>query len=415
MSLAKTIESGMPKKHNGIPSQGDLNIINEGLATPLSAEDVYVFATIMANREKSVDNRRLAFTDKTLSNIAKQAKSGVPLLLSHNRESGFAPSGYTYHGYFDSTTGESRAVAYIVKGMKLPDNYTSDDEIKALASGTRRSVSVSVGGGELLCGMCDKSFLECDHSGDEKDWHCKLEGANLRELSLVDVGAMGGAKINQFAIADNPKCEYSLSADIQSQLPEKMEKFKMNFNPAKLFSSMGLFRTAGATLSEESAEFIETEAKKELEELISKDSRVAYLQGLGVTSLAELKELVNMAELGKKSVAGVDSQLELAAKRLHGEDYSLYIQGFVSAPVDVKLKAVEMWNKSADTKFGLGETRVSKEPINTSEFTDLQTRIANTELALKLAYPKGDYPDGLRDVKNLNAMKLKLESIGGNK
>jgi hypothetical protein len=181
----------------------DLALINASSASPFGADDIAIFACVMATQGLTTYATKLGTS--SLINFAADAAAGTPYLLDHNPDGGVY--GYTYAGQYDPAKGEARAAVFLPRGRR-PAGYgskTSDQEIADIAAGMRRSVSVGFGGAltEWQCDICgnDVFSVDCEHlPGMKFDGQlatATVENAHLLELSGVFQGACPGAVIGK--------------------------------------------------------------------------------------------------------------------------------------------------------------------------------------------------------------------------
>lgn len=210
MSLIAAIRQSLPPgPPNGTPSPDDLARINAFAATPLSAEEVFVFAAVMCNRAKRKD-LPWSFGDSSLQNFAADADAGIPYLLQHDRFKPFQ-GGYTYAAHYDPTSGEARAAVYLVRGVALaePDGINTDQEIAQIEKGLRRNFSINPTGGFMQCDVCKEDVFSarCPHIAGMKDpvtgevVTATLQEARAVELSGVDNGAVPGTLLLKARLA----------------------------------------------------------------------------------------------------------------------------------------------------------------------------------------------------------------------
>jgi hypothetical protein len=398
MSLMQRIKqplgTGAP---DGIATAADMARINQHCNPPLSAEDVFVFPCVMASRQLRRD-RNWSFGDSSLKQFAKDADAGVPYLLSH--EDSHAIGGYTYAGYWDAQTGQARAAVFLKRGAKMDGGawsdveWTTDDEIGAIQSGLRRSVSVGPTGGSavLTCNICNQPYYggDCPHFFGEvyDNVVCTgvYEGCGLAELSGVYAGAIPDALIGASLEQMQKKLAASLNSpnDNAPKRAQKERSMSDQTNPAptrmtlgaRLAAMTGWNKLAASVLGakddtpEGIADGIKAGVSAQVEEQVQSQLAAHPLlsacTAAGITTPEQLSASLALAAAGRKYEAQINEALKAAAIRAHGEKSPEKLAAANVLPLDDKEATIAAWNELADAKLRVGEARTSN-PTNTDE------------------------------------------------
>lgn len=197
---------------------------------PENASDAYTFQIEASN--VNLDAYFTHMTKKTLQNFARDGKSGVAFLDSHNSQT--TGYGRSFGGQV-KTDSERQPLFAIPDGVELavtaPSQYTyalldiftvpgirfggmltyasTDDFIRAVDTGLVGDVSVGFYGGTWVCDVCGKdyrNYAACQHfgggiypigeGGSRKVLATvSVDGANLAEVSAVYDGATPNASV----------------------------------------------------------------------------------------------------------------------------------------------------------------------------------------------------------------------------
>jgi len=155
-----------------------LDRINAGLkpGESLKPRDVYIH-WIEAASSRFIGDRYAFLAESTLINIASAANLGVAFMNSHATGSlsgppAQLPFGRTFYGAFEPAddANPSRTIVgfYMLAGVR-PNGAagpSTDDLHAAITAGTIFDVSVGLGGGEVLCGVCGQNWTEEAEIGD---------------------------------------------------------------------------------------------------------------------------------------------------------------------------------------------------------------------------------------------------------
>ena len=186
----------------GVPTPGQLELINEKAKRPLSKDEVFVFSSKMVG-DKLIDNRFIKLDKSLLEVFRDDAAEGKALMLDHPWAGfGRPKAAYPYGRTFDSILvegdieGEEWAVhgdSYIVRG-KEKDGLSTDAIIADIEDGTLFDVSVGFSFSTRECSICGGDIYNCKHYPGEvyNDKLCYVIAkppGYLMELSLVFDGA----------------------------------------------------------------------------------------------------------------------------------------------------------------------------------------------------------------------------------
>ena len=119
MNMQELLKSGQWEQGSpsGEPTETDLALINKGNQTPFKAEDVFVFACIMADNEIVQDSRAFRFGLSSLQTFAVDAAEGIPYFTQHDIT--HRKLGYTFAGHFDPVKQQALAGVFIPKGRVI--------------------------------------------------------------------------------------------------------------------------------------------------------------------------------------------------------------------------------------------------------------------------------------------------------
>ncbi len=211
LPMGQTRALVMANRVKGQPTASDLELINNLARSPLSESDIYVIPARISDDQ--VDAYFTRMSSITLQNYASDASCGVSLCDSHSHYQ--MPIGRTFFGE-TATQGNVQAalsLAYMLRGMSLPGDMSSDDYIRGIEGGIYQDVSVGFDPSAYWCSVCDLNMLDdfdCNHwpgrTYDTKngDVLCIAEvDAHLVEESIVYEGANYGATILPNGSGDN--------------------------------------------------------------------------------------------------------------------------------------------------------------------------------------------------------------------
>lgn len=163
-------------------------------------ENLFPFRAEISNT--LLDSHYTHMSERTLSNYAEDALTGVAFLKGHNHRE--IPVGYSISGLVENEGSRVRTIAdfYTIRGLS-----ETNDLITRMQTGLLRDVSVGFHGGEMNCDICHEDFWECRHwpglkyeikEGDEKRMVTAtytIDGARLSEVSGVFDGSTPNAMI----------------------------------------------------------------------------------------------------------------------------------------------------------------------------------------------------------------------------
>ncbi len=227
----------------GVATDDDLALIQTQARTPLTAQQVYIIPSEISS--ETVDAYYTRMTPWTLAQFAADATTGVSFCDSHQHYQ--LPMGRSYYGAVTPAVRANgaqvlttQALAYMVRGMRLPGGLTSDDVITGIEAGIYQDVSVGFVPVAYWCSICDCNMLtgDCWHwpgqtyetqSGDEL---CTANvDARLAEYSLVYDGATPNAMIL--------KAERMIEA---GRAPARMLRFVEDHTRQRLFARFPGYR-----------------------------------------------------------------------------------------------------------------------------------------------------------------------------
>ena len=189
----------------------DLDYVPIGIAFNADAEpteDKYYFEATIATGAL-VPDRFCYFGESSLSNFAKDARAGVPILQSHSY-SDFG-IGRTDGSTYKKNDKMVNVDAYIDRDLGLGGGYSytnTNDYIRKIMDKSISEVSMGISGGVRECSICGndiRDYRNCHHwpgkkykiGEGKKEELCTytIHNANLEEVSLVRSGAVPGALI----------------------------------------------------------------------------------------------------------------------------------------------------------------------------------------------------------------------------
>lgn len=222
--------SGNDRKF-GVPTESQLEKINQLAKRPLSKEEVFVFPDKLVG--DMIIPERYIQIHKSLLNVFKEdAKEGVSLLIDHPWAGLFAKpkAAIGYGRTFDSklkrsdVEGEDWALYadhYIVRGKEI-DGIKTDSIIASIEDGTFFDTSIGWGADTYECSICGNNYMDygkCNHfAGREYDGKlchviAKPPGF-LMENSIVFDGAYPGAGVLS-AAGDVPESKMVIVDDLK--------------------------------------------------------------------------------------------------------------------------------------------------------------------------------------------------------
>lgn len=216
----------------GVPTQSQLEKINELARRPLSKEEVFVFPDKLVG-DMIIPDRYIQIHKSLLNVFKEDAKRGVSVLIDHPWAGFFArpKAAIGYGRTFDATLKKSlaeneewelRADHYIVRGKEI-DGINTDYIIASIEDGTFFDTSIGWGANTFECSICGndyRDYRKCEHlAGREYDGKLCYMIAKppgfLMENSIVFDGAYPGAGVlsnvdnvaenGEMAIVDNLK------------------------------------------------------------------------------------------------------------------------------------------------------------------------------------------------------------------
>jgi hypothetical protein len=197
----------------GPVTDAQLALINKFAASPLGADNVYVFPVIISTDK--LDSYGTHMDETTLRNFAQDARAGLPFMNSH-RTGGFfsgaeLPHGKIFDGEFvaDAEGKRVREWAYLQRGIAL-NGQGNDDLIAAMSGGTVGSVSVGFATRAPLapnawykCDICGANLLSsaCAHFPllwyDEKNNVVppNTQGAKMATAAIIEAHQIEGSMV----------------------------------------------------------------------------------------------------------------------------------------------------------------------------------------------------------------------------
>ena len=146
----------------GVPTPGQLELINEKAKRPLSKDEVFVFSSKMVG-DKLIDNRFIKLDKSLLEVFRDDAAEGKALMLDHPWAGfGRPKAAYPYGRTFDSILvggdieGENGQfmVILIYSSRKEKDGLSTDAIIADIEDGTLFDVSVGFSFSTRECSIC---------------------------------------------------------------------------------------------------------------------------------------------------------------------------------------------------------------------------------------------------------------------
>lgn len=198
------IEPGVINKAATIEPQevtaSDLAKINQYTLTPLNADDVFVFKSVIGDNETD-DRNYEPFNAAAIKDMAKLYK-GRPVIKDHYRKADnqVARIYDTELITEDKTTGAGEPFVKMVAKSYMVRTSSNADLIKEIQAGIKKEVSTGVRPKKLICNICGTDNMKsyCPHWGgreydkDTGKTTCMLTIDGVKEayeLSLVAVPA----------------------------------------------------------------------------------------------------------------------------------------------------------------------------------------------------------------------------------
>ena len=238
--MAKTLEDGLILKSAGVEAQDvtdeDLKKINKFTLSPLGADDVFTFKTILGDNE--TDDRNFEPFNRAALNDMKKLYIGKTVIKDHSRRADNQVA-RVYDTeiveYPNKTTGAGETLAQLVAKCYMVKTARNADLITEIKAGIKKEVSTSVRPKKMICNICgtDNAKTYCSHyPGVEYDKDVgrvtclmTIDGAKeAYELSFVAVPAQPRAGTTKHYGGTEPVEEKETETPIETQIEETENK-----------------------------------------------------------------------------------------------------------------------------------------------------------------------------------------------
>lgn len=221
--MAKTLEDGLILKSARVDAQDvtdeDLKKINKFTLSPLGADDVFTFKTVLGDNE--TDDRNYEPFNRAALNDMKKLYIGKTVIKDHSRRADNQVA-RVYDTevveYPTKTTGAGETLAQLVAKCYMVKTARNADLITEIKAGIKKEVSTSVRPKKMICNICgtDNAKTYCPHyPGVEYDKDTgrttclmTIDGAKeAYELSFVAVPAQPRAGTTKHYGGEKPVAE----------------------------------------------------------------------------------------------------------------------------------------------------------------------------------------------------------------
>ena len=161
------MKNSAPDTAPGVPSPKDLEMIQKYARVQLTAQDVYVFQTVLCDNEIDRDGER--FDAAALEKLAELflGKTG---LFDHSGKSGDQvmrafDTGLTHNP--ERITGAAEPYAALTAKVYILRGEETAALIREIDGGIKKEVSVSCAVKRVVCSVCGNAISRCGHRKGE--------------------------------------------------------------------------------------------------------------------------------------------------------------------------------------------------------------------------------------------------------
>lgn len=186
----------------GKPDEKQLAQINQHTKSPLTAEDVYVFAVRLCDDQPDRDNER--FSAEAIERLAPMfvGKTGI---LDHNWS-----SDHQLGRIFATQVMRQENVTWLKAWVYMLRCEKTAELIREIEGGIKKEVSVGCAVGRTVCSVCGEDYGTCAHQkgqryGAEVCTAVLCDPTDAYEFSFVAVPAQKEAGVVKTAEKDDPR------------------------------------------------------------------------------------------------------------------------------------------------------------------------------------------------------------------
>lgn len=360
------------------PTPEQLERINKFTARPLSAEEVYVFSSMMIDDQVTAYNSKLH--PNLLRKFVKDANRGVGLLMNHNSRS--LPVGRSFYAdireEFDEDYGYTQSVYgqfYIDLGRQTESGMSTDDLVKGIDAGTIFDTSIGFNATQWNCTICGhdiRDYMNCSHFPGEKYEVKGEDGVYRTETCYVIAGEDGDGELlenslvyagacNRATIKNNFSRGESVSGESKGSKLHLVENFKnipLNATITQYYTKDGSVLFTDTAERTNGAEYLKQRSESEVE--FEKIQAMFSQVGIEITkdlTTDELSAKVKEAFSAKDSqVQSLTAELESVRGELATATKDLEAEKQLSATKDATIEELTRTNEELTEKAELANT-----------------------------------------------------------